>query len=375
MASDLAVQWTTGIRLGSPTLSSILLTESRSTSVLLLKALGNRNAFYSELIDVLAQLRQLEFGVAGSLMPASPSEGEPEAVVGPFLSISLNELHKADPDSVAALPPTTFHSTIDFALYHYELLRRSNELPEEDISLEFARKTVFALHEMEALVGATYPRLNHGPFVLTHSDLRWSNIIVDENLSIRGIIDWEWAGTVPRQMFVPPTWLAARKATALTSDANLKEYAEFHAILTRKAAESAASRLLAEEWGPDLPQRLAYPLAVALRHPMQAVDIFSSVIYPKGKQPLDEAIHNYSSASFSWIASLISWITSLSLSAESLTLVVSPFPRLLVEPEALFEIKFKTSSGTFSAMDFCSSSFSFSLVIHLTRSLILSSVS
>ena len=254
-----------------------------------------RNTFYSQLIDVFAQLRQLEFDVAGSLTPSSVSEDEPGAVVvGPLLSIGLNQLHKDDPDTVTALPPARFHSTIDFAFHHLQLLRRSNELPEEDITLKFAQKIVFALHHMEGtIVRATDPCLNHGPFVLAHSDLRWSNIIVDENLNIRGIIDWEWAGTVPRQMFVPPTWLAAREATALTGDANLKEYARFHAILTRKAAESAACRLLAEEWGPDLPHSLAYPLAVALRHPMQAVDIFSSVIYPKGKQSLDEAIHHF----------------------------------------------------------------------------------
>ncbi len=72
-----------------------------------------KTCFYSQLIDILAQLRQLEFDVSGSLMP--DPEGGPDPVVGPLLSIGLNGLHQDQPDTVAAMPPGRFCSAADFA--------------------------------------------------------------------------------------------------------------------------------------------------------------------------------------------------------------------------------------------------------------------
>jgi RIO-like serine/threonine protein kinase len=61
------------------------------------------------------------------------------------------------------------------------------------------------------------PIYNHGPFILMHGDLRPTNIIVDKNLKILSIIDWEWSRIVPAQLFVPQTWLTGLELEGICS--------------------------------------------------------------------------------------------------------------------------------------------------------------
>lgn len=49
-----------------------------------------RDYFYSQLIDILSQIRQLELPSLGSLLP-DPSGG-PDPIVAPLLSIPVNEM-------------------------------------------------------------------------------------------------------------------------------------------------------------------------------------------------------------------------------------------------------------------------------------------
>lgn len=49
--------------------------------------------------------------------------------------------------------------------------------------------------------------LRHGPFVLSLTDLHQSNILVDDELHIRCLVDLEWACSRPIEMIVPPYWL------------------------------------------------------------------------------------------------------------------------------------------------------------------------
>ena len=54
------------------------------------KSKEQRKNFYIQLIDILAQLRQQKFDHASSLIPDPHREDSP--VIGPLLSIQLNEL-------------------------------------------------------------------------------------------------------------------------------------------------------------------------------------------------------------------------------------------------------------------------------------------
>lgn len=49
--------------------------------------------------------------------------------------------------------------------------------------------------------------LRDGPFLLQLTDLHQSNILVDEEGNVTGLIDLEWIGTRPIEMFEVPYWL------------------------------------------------------------------------------------------------------------------------------------------------------------------------
>ncbi|GAB0137239.1 hypothetical protein EsDP_00005515 [Epichloe bromicola] len=48
---------------------------------------------------------------------------------------------------------------------------------------------------------------NDGPFPITHTDFFHSNIVVDSNYTIQGVIDWEGACTMPWELVEPPLFL------------------------------------------------------------------------------------------------------------------------------------------------------------------------
>ncbi|KAJ3468186.1 hypothetical protein MRS44_002251 [Fusarium solani] len=65
-----------------------------------------------------------------------------------------------------------------------------------------------------------------GPFVLSLTDLHRSNIFVDEDWNITGIIDLEWACSRPVEMAGPPVWLSGRTLEEITFHS--EEYGKFH---------------------------------------------------------------------------------------------------------------------------------------------------
>jgi hypothetical protein len=54
---------------------------------------------------------------------------------------------------------------------------------------------------IQAVPLASIPRLDEGPFLLHHPDLSQSNIIIDQEFKIVGLVDWSWACTVQVQSF------------------------------------------------------------------------------------------------------------------------------------------------------------------------------
>lgn len=76
-----------------------------------------------------------------------------------------------------------------------------------------------ALTMMRALLRHFTDRdLRHGPFVLMLTDLHQSNIFVNSNWQITGIIDLEWACARPVEMQRPPYWLTGLALDGLIAD-------------------------------------------------------------------------------------------------------------------------------------------------------------
>ncbi|GAB1317840.1 hypothetical protein MFIFM68171_08050 [Madurella fahalii] len=232
-----------------------------------------RKYFYSQLVDIFAQLCQQEFPYAGSLMP--DPDGGTIPLVGPLLSIQLNELQLQNCE--LSIQPARFASATDFAFHQYHLLDQNYKLPAYKLSREVAELEIFGLADLKKRLSSYVD--NRLPFVLAHTDLRPSNIIVDESLRIQGIIDWEWASTVPRQFFLPPTWLAGLPPDRVSGVEYQIEYRWFRDAL--RAGTSESCRQLASEWDRKLPTRIDLPLAVTLRHHSCFVNAYYRGVFPK----------------------------------------------------------------------------------------------
>ncbi|KAH9208501.1 kinase-like domain-containing protein [Leptodontidium sp. 2 PMI_412] len=168
-----------------------------------------------------------------------------------------------------------FTSAADFACHQYDLLDWKYRLPAYNLSRKVAELEIFGLEDLKRRL-SDYVN-DDASFVLNHTDLRPSNIIVDEGLCIQGIIDWEWAGTVPRQFFLPPTWLAGLPPDRVSGVEYRVEYRWFRDVLIA----NTSYHQLASEWDRKLPRRIDLPLAVTLRHHNCFVNIYYRGIFPK----------------------------------------------------------------------------------------------
>ena len=213
--------------------------------------------FYTQLGKILAELRAQEFDQAGSLTKDSIGQIK----VASLHSVDLNDLQLCGMQRDVPQQSTA----LSFAECRFNILRLRRSLLHDCMTEDEAQHEVFALEDFQARVfHLSDPSLNFGPFVLVHGDLRPPNIIVDDNLSITAIIDWQWSSTVPISFFTPPLWLGGRQITK--QDERYKNaYARFFHALTME--ESDASSVLTKEWGPELSSspRLFVPPAL-FRH-------------------------------------------------------------------------------------------------------------
>jgi hypothetical protein len=90
--------------------------------------------------------------------------------------------------------------------------------------------------------------LDQGPFILVHGDLEPFNLIVNENMEIVSVLDWEWSRVVPRQLFKPPLWLKNPDTTWLAWDLAynnyLKSFEEFCTIMRIREYEKYGNELV-----------------------------------------------------------------------------------------------------------------------------------
>ena len=67
---------------------------------------------------------------------------------------------------------------------------------------------------------------------MVHGDLERSNLIVNDNMTVIPVLDWEWSRIVPRQFFNPPLWLGIPGTTKLAYDFVYQDYLKrFHCLL------------------------------------------------------------------------------------------------------------------------------------------------
>ncbi|KAI8722685.1 APH domain-containing protein [Fusarium sp. LHS14.1] len=248
----------------------------------------HRRSFFSQLIDILAELRQLEFPLIGSLMP-NP-DGSTQPVLGPVISMSAATLR---------LPPQSrFASARKYMAYQFSLMSGFFSPPVSNHTVDDIKQEIFALHCMERIFDqAIDPQLDKGPFVLNHLDLRGANIIVDKKLRIQGIVDWEFAHTVPRQVFTPPSWITGHDSIEM----NKQMHAEFRRVLDENSKENGLWKQLSNEWyGQSVASKsedqtdMAFCVAHVLRRPADATEIFEDFLAPKFlDKGLDDSVSEF----------------------------------------------------------------------------------
>ncbi|KID98471.1 phosphotransferase enzyme family protein, partial [Metarhizium majus ARSEF 297] len=246
-----------------------------------------RKRLFIDLIDILAQLRKLEFTSSGSLMP-NPDGNESNPIVGPFLSMTANEFERSYGESVASENFTTVKHFTDF---HCNILTETYRLPVEELDHRQAKEEIFALESvLKELPNYIDPQEHRHPFILAHPDLRCGNLIVDNDFSILGVIDWEFTSSIPLRMFTPPSWITGHDPDMLriiTGTPRGKIFLEFCKVLEERRSTSNTCAQLCQDWALRQGQTEGNgafllglsPIVQILRHPSSLVDIFYSSIF------------------------------------------------------------------------------------------------
>lgn len=240
-----------------------------------------RRNIYIDLINILAQLRQLEFPAVVSLTPNPDNpDDETHPAIGPLHSMPINKFERKSREPLSST--VSAKSLIDL---HCHILPETYQLPVEELEHGQAKKEIFALHSvLKGIEKYTAPAESKGTFILAHPDLRCGNIIINDDFHILGIIDWEFAVTVPAKLFVPPLFTTGHYPKLLligTRTPRDRILQESRAVLEEMHATSAGWTRLWQDWEfehkDDTPDNVSLPvlspLLEVLRHPSKLTHV------------------------------------------------------------------------------------------------------
>ncbi|KGO77564.1 Aminoglycoside phosphotransferase [Penicillium italicum] len=145
---------------------------------------------YGQFADILLQLSTLQLPMIGSLAQIDDFTWE---VAQRPLSYSANELHH----------PTLIHWQIFTSSTHQQ-----NDAVDsaDDCRRRYIARLLFCKLAKEGRF--TTSSTNLGPFNVWCDDLRPSNVLINENLQIVGVVDWEFTYAAPMEFsHAPPWWL------------------------------------------------------------------------------------------------------------------------------------------------------------------------
>jgi hypothetical protein len=216
-----------------------------------------RSRFYSSLADVYIQLRRLEFPSIGCLV----SSPEGDLKVGKkvtSIDTNMQELEGLRPSHIQAsyyADGNSLTSASDYVAMLLEIadhafVQGRSSVLEGD---EDGRDALYHLHIFRRFAEQWVDkRLDRGPFVLVHGDLEPFNLLVNQDLEIVSVLDWEWSRVVPLQFFKPPLWLGNPDTTKLAYNFvytdYLKRFDQFQAILKDREINTYGTDTLFGEW-------------------------------------------------------------------------------------------------------------------------------
>lgn len=166
--------------------------------------------FYGQIADILLELSKPSFDKIGSL--ARDASGW--NITNQPLTMNMNELVQLGNFPPKLLPHTPFttassyyQSLAETAFMHLTTQRNDAIDSEQDCRSKYIARRLFCNLAAESrLHNHTVP--NSGPFKLFCDDLRPTNILLDDNMKITAVIDWEFTYTAPAEFaFTPSCWL------------------------------------------------------------------------------------------------------------------------------------------------------------------------
>ncbi|KAH6716161.1 phosphotransferase enzyme family protein [Leptodontidium sp. MPI-SDFR-AT-0119] len=245
---------------GPEPLSSFLIleyVEGQKLSSVKLKTLSDeqRTHLYTSLADIHIQLRRLEFPSIGCLT-CGPDGFEVRKKTA-TIDINMQELEGLEPSKIQ----TSYYDDSGLLTsandYVAMLLQIANNAFVEGRSSVWERgqgeDALYHLHMFCQYAEVWVDRsLDQGPYVLVHGDFEPFNLIVNENMDIISVLDWEWSRVVPRQFFKPPLWLGIPDTTKLAWDFvyndYLKSFNQLQATAMTRELEKYGNTLLSDEW-------------------------------------------------------------------------------------------------------------------------------
>ncbi|KAJ9213427.1 hypothetical protein DTO166G4_4870 [Paecilomyces variotii] len=162
---------------------------------------------YRKMARVLIELSRCQFSRIGAIR--QDRSGNWIASKRP-ITFNMNELVSCGNYPPKALPQQAFETArsyftalAEMHITHLRTQRNNAVVNEEDCRNKYVARQLFLKIAKE--FSTPY---NEGPFPLYCDDLRPTNVIVDADLNIRGVIDWEYCYAAPAELtFCSPWWL------------------------------------------------------------------------------------------------------------------------------------------------------------------------
>lgn len=177
---------------------------------------GRLLMLYTQLAKILLQLFKPDFPEIGSLVQVDDFTWE---VASRPLSMNMNELVRLGTLPRSKLPPrdATFETTSSYIqalarLNIQHLLHQRNDAVEsaDDCRRKFVGRQLF--YQLARDKKLFQPCDEHGPFKLWCDDFRPANVLLDEDMRIAGVVDWEFTYAAPVEFsHAPPWWLLIEK--------------------------------------------------------------------------------------------------------------------------------------------------------------------
>jgi hypothetical protein len=210
---------------------------------------------YTSLADIYIQLRRLEFPSIGCLGSGLDDIQVNKKVTS--IDINMQELEGLRPSEIQALYYEPNGRLTSANKYVEILLDISDNAFAKGrgsvLSEDVGGDALYHLHLFREFAQEWVdPNLDQGLFFIIHGDLKAFNLVIDKDMLIVSVLDWEWSRIVPRQFFIPPLWLNNSNTVMLSYkvfyERYLKKSHHLLDIVWVRELERFGEPLLAEEW-------------------------------------------------------------------------------------------------------------------------------